>query len=357
MKMRSPIPASDSAQAIPYGQRPAALISAVLLALTLAGCAGFPLQLPEVTRGSAASEPPAAETASADAEPEAEPEPIPAPQETAKPGQLYDWSGSGRDVTRIVIDTNEQKARFYSDGEQIGWTTVATGLDSHPTPTGHFEVLEKVKDKRSNLYGRIYNSGGGVVRGNAKAGQDPVPPGGRFVGASMPHFLRLTYDGVGMHAGPIPRPGRPASHGCIRMPARIASALYTEVNVGTPVTIVGSGPDYGDYAARVRRERIAAEARRKALAQGGSPIDALDAEIAAAQTVTERAAPTEPRAQTGDAERAEVQSDMADPRPDGIEETTPPPAEAMETPTPHGPPPPPPQIRSAAHQMPPFDRT
>jgi len=336
------------------------MLSAGLLALTLAGCAGFPLQLPKLAQDSKDITPPAPETAAVDSQPEPErdPDPIPQPQETARPGQLYDWSGSGRNVTRIVIDTNEQKARFYSDGEQIGWTTVATGLDSHPTPTGHFEVLEKVREKRSNLYGRIYNGGGGLVRGNAKAGQDRVPPGGRFVGASMPHFLRLTYDGIGMHAGPIPRPGRPASHGCIRMPARIASAVYSEVDVGTPVTIIGTGPDYGNYAARVRRERAVAEATRKALAEGGSPIDALDAEIAATQAAPKPAqpqAPTQTAVAGGD--QPQPQPKAVDSQPDDIDETTAPPAEASDTPSRHGPPPPPPEIRSAARQMPLYDRT
>lgn len=249
-------------QPMPGGLRPAlpagiTLILAALLA-TLPGCAQLMSHLPK-------SQAVAAEPTS---EPEAapEPEPIPAAQETEKPGQLYDWNGDGRSVTRIVIDTNEQKARFYDGSEQIGWTTVATGVSGHPTPTGEFEVLEKIADKRSNLYGRIYNSGGAVVKRDAKIGRDSVPPGGRFVGASMPNFMRITYDGIGLHAGPIPRPGRPASHGCIRLPRQFASAVYKHVPHGTPVTVVGSGPSYGNYAERVRVEQAEAEARRVAAA-------------------------------------------------------------------------------------------
>ncbi len=45
--------------------------------------------------------------------------------------------------------------------------------------------------------------------------------------------------------------GRPASHGCIRMPEPLASRLFTQVKIGTPVTITGSGPDYGDYRSRL----------------------------------------------------------------------------------------------------------
>jgi hypothetical protein len=88
------------------------------------------------------------------------PDPIPKPQEKPKPGRLYEWSGEGRKVSRIVVNTDEQKARFYDGDEQIGWTTVASGVNKFPTPTGQFEVMEKVANKRSNLYGKIYGSGG-----------------------------------------------------------------------------------------------------------------------------------------------------------------------------------------------------
>jgi lipoprotein-anchoring transpeptidase ErfK/SrfK len=163
----------------------------------------------------------------------------------------WEWQGDGRQVTHIWIDVDSQKARFYEGTEQVGWTYVASGLKSHPTPVGHFEVTGKEKTKQSNLYGKIYNAQGQVVVSDAKRGRHRVPEGGRFAGAKMPYFLRLTNDGVGLHAGPIPRPGRPASHGCIRMPEPLASRLFTQVKIGTPVTITGSGPDYGDYRSRL----------------------------------------------------------------------------------------------------------
>lgn len=179
-----------------------------------------------------------------------------------KPGQLYDWTGDGRAVTRIVIDTDTQVATFYVGSERVGWTTIATGVSSHPTPRGEFTIIEKVRDKRSNLYGKLVRNGK-VIRGSAH-GRDPVPEGARFVGASMPHFMRLTYDGIGMHAGPIPNPGQPASHGCIRMPPQMAEAVFAHVGPSTAVTVVGNGPDYGNYGERVARQRAEARARRLA---------------------------------------------------------------------------------------------
>lgn len=210
---------------------------------------------------------------------------IPQPQEAAATGKLFEWRGEGRPLSRIVIDTDQQQARFYDGENLVGWSTVATGVSTHRTPTGEFEVLEKVANKRSNLYGRIYDSAGNLVKRNAKQGQDPIPPGGRFVGAKMPHFLRMTYDGIGIHAGPIPRPGSPASHGCIRMPASMADTLFAHVDLATQVSVVGSsGSDYGNYAERirareaeVRAQRAAAQARR----QGADMLAVLDAEIEA----------------------------------------------------------------------------
>jgi lipoprotein-anchoring transpeptidase ErfK/SrfK len=351
--------------------------------MLLPGCA----QLEALTRAggaaadSAADATQAADVAAAAPQVDEGPGPIPEAQENPKPGQLYEWKGDGRTITRIVIDTNLQRARFYVGDEQVGWTTVATGLPSHATPSGEFVILEKVADKRSNLYGKIVNSSGAVIRSGADS-RDGIPPGGRFVGASMPHFMRMTYDGIGMHAGPIPRPGRPASHGCIRMPKTMASAVYRHVSTGTPVTVVGNGPNYGNYAERVRRQRIEEEARRAAAeaARTGTSLDALDAEIETVRRAEQAeqveqveqaaaaAAPAVGSAATRDLPPAGTPADSP-PAPAGAEaapETSPetraegpapeqdvPPAEAPPAAGPGGepgyyrPPAPPPQIRSA----------
>lgn len=112
---------------------------------------------------------------------------------------------------------------------------VATGKRSHPTPTGEFTVINRSSDHRSNLYGKIVDAEGTVVVGDADSRKDEVPEGGRFIGSSMPYFLRLTNTGVGYHVGYIP--GRPASHGCIRMPRAVARQVFDMAKVGTPVKI------------------------------------------------------------------------------------------------------------------------
>ncbi len=185
-------------------------------------------------------------------EPVAQKKPPPKPMKPPPPSKLYEWWGKDY-VSRIEISINEQKARFFSGDELVGWTTVASGVHKYPTPTGSFAIIEKVQNKESNLYGKIYNKNGKLVRRGAKMGVHPVPVGGRFKGAPMPYFLRLTNDGIGLHAGPIPRPGNRASHGCIRMPKQFAPVLYNHVDIGTEVAIKGNGPSYGDYLAKQRR--------------------------------------------------------------------------------------------------------
>ncbi len=169
--------------------------------------------------------------------------PTTAANETKKEAPpLYQWWGdelSGPAAIKINLD--EQKATIYRGGAEAGWTILASGTTRHPTPSGTFYVMEKIQDKVSNMYGVITNELGEVVNSDAKAGVTPVPAGCRFVGAQMPYWMRITSYGVGLHAGDIPEPGLPASHGCIRLPRDFAGTLYNVVDVGSRVTITGTG--------------------------------------------------------------------------------------------------------------------
>ena len=103
-----------------------------------------------------------------------------------------------------------------------------------------FKILEKKKAHASNLYGRIVSPDGATVVSDADARGDAVPEGGRFVGASMPYWMRMTPTGVGMHVGYVP--GRPASHGCIRLKKDVATELFGILEVGSPVTVDAVAP-------------------------------------------------------------------------------------------------------------------
>ena len=56
----------------------------------------------------------------------------------------------------------------------------------------------------------------------------------------MPYWMRLTDTGVGIHVGYVP--GRPASHGCIRLKRDTATQMFDVVKIGTPVVIAERAP-------------------------------------------------------------------------------------------------------------------
>lgn len=151
--------------------------------------------------------------------------------------KLYDWhDDGGPGKVSIHISLPDQIAEIERGGRPIGWCYVATGKEGHSTKAGSYRIMEKIVDKYSNRYGWIEDEFGNVVDGDAKP-SDPVPEGAVYVPAPMPYWMRLTSYGIGMHGGLIPEPGKPASHGCIRMPKRFVPLLFDEVEVGTPVAI------------------------------------------------------------------------------------------------------------------------
>jgi lipoprotein-anchoring transpeptidase ErfK/SrfK len=201
------------------------------------------------------------------------PAPTPPSPEAVKSNALFELDESVKSISTLKIDTTEQKIYVYKDNQQVGWSYVASGISSFPTPTGDFKILEKIVDKKSNLYGKAYTSEGKLTNSDFKVGRDSVPEGGRVDFAPMKYFMRLTGDGVGMHIGSIPRPGRPASHGCIRLPSAFAPKLFARTAIGTPVAIVGKGPNYSSYLAQTRKKE-AAIAQKKAAAAAKAAAEA-----------------------------------------------------------------------------------
>lgn len=137
--------------------------------------------------------------------------------------------------SHIKIDLATQRG-FLMNGEEVVIDyPICSGVKSRPTPTGTFYILEKIVDKSSNRYGKILDATGDVVNGDADALQDPIPEGGKFVGAPMKYWMRLTNDGVGHHIGPVRR--YPASHACVRGPSKTIPTVYSKVKEGTRVVI------------------------------------------------------------------------------------------------------------------------
>ena len=96
----------------------------------------------------------------------------------------------------------------FRGGDEIGTAVILYGADNVPTPRGKFPIQAKLKDHHSATYD-----------------------------APMPYTLRLTADGVSIHASDV-RWGR-ATHGCIGVPKAFAARLFNTVSVGDEVLIVG----------------------------------------------------------------------------------------------------------------------
>ncbi len=135
----------------------------------------------------------------------------------------------------IVISLSKQRAYLLVGGKVAIDSPISSGRRNGWTPKGSFSVLEKDPNHHSSLYGSFVNGSGQVIRSGVSSKHDAAPSGTRFSGAPMKFFLRLTPQGVGMHAGILP--GYPASHGCIRLPVEMAQIIYSNVGLNTPVTV------------------------------------------------------------------------------------------------------------------------
>lgn len=112
------------------------------------------------------------------------------------------------DPLKIVVSLEKQHMYVYQGTEQVFSSRVSTGKRGHSTPAGIYSILEKRRWHRSNIYNN----------------------------APMPFMQRLTWSGIALHAsGHVPR--YPASHGCIRLPSRSASALFNKTDVGGHVIV------------------------------------------------------------------------------------------------------------------------
>ena len=106
----------------------------------------------------------------------------------------------------IIVSIDKQRVTLFAGGVPVAHSPISSGTVGHPTPLGVFSVLQKRRHHVSNLYD-----------------------------AKMPYMQRLTWSGTAMHQGPLP--GRPASHGCIRLPDEFAQLLWKATKIGARVII------------------------------------------------------------------------------------------------------------------------
>ncbi len=157
----------------------------------------------------------------------------------------------------IEIDLQDQLAYLIEDGAVVLSTPISSGRAGHYTTPGRFKIIEKEQNHFSNMYGKIVDARGRTIVADADSDMR-VPRGGRFVPAPMRYFMRFN-GAEGMHAGYLP--GRPASHGCVRLPEENAIALFESVPVGTPVTVFGNTARFTAAREDAPADRVVRRAR------------------------------------------------------------------------------------------------
>src|SRR6476659_2190691 len=106
-----------------------------------------------------------------------------------------------------IVSIKSQQVTFYDTEGWILRAPVSTGIKERETPAGVFAIVEKDKDHHSSMYDDAW----------------------------MPNMLRITWNGLALHGGPLP--GYAASHGCVRMPYDFAEKLFNKTRIGMRVII------------------------------------------------------------------------------------------------------------------------
>ncbi len=106
----------------------------------------------------------------------------------------------------LEISLGLQRVALVKNGVPVYRTQCSTGRTGYSTKRGEFVITNKERNHRSTIYH-----------------------------VEMPYFMRLSCLDFGMHAGYVPN--YPASHGCIRLPEEAARKFFSELPVGTLVTV------------------------------------------------------------------------------------------------------------------------
>ena len=123
-------------------------------------------------------------------------------------GWAWDDDGVPPGPIWIRVDLAAQLISVFRGENEIGSAVILYGARAKPSPLGIFRILQKARTYRSFTYD-----------------------------APMPDMLRLTNDGVAIHASDV-RSGW-ATHGCIGVPEEFAARLFDAARLGDTAVIVG----------------------------------------------------------------------------------------------------------------------
>jgi lipoprotein-anchoring transpeptidase ErfK/SrfK len=166
------------------------------------------------------------------------------------------WQDAGKSPKTLVLSQPFQVFGAYENGKLVRWGPVSSGRKSRPTPPGLFYLNWKSRGRKSTV------DGGWFLRW---------------------YFNFINERGISFHEFDLP--GRPESHGCVRLLSRDAEWLFhwgeqwkldakgwKPEKQGTPVLILGTY-DYGKPAPWFSTEYLAAD--RPVRLDGGAVPEAL----------------------------------------------------------------------------------
>ena len=127
-------------------------------------------------------------------------------------------------VVTLLLKLKEKKVYVYKGDKLVTKYPVAIGKKGWETPTGEWQVMEKIKNPAWTSFktGEVFAPG------------TENPLGARWIG-----FWTDGQDVIGFHGtANVKSIGTAASHGCVRMRNRDVKALFPLVKVGTTVKVV-----------------------------------------------------------------------------------------------------------------------
>jgi len=107
----------------------------------------------------------------------------------------------------LVVFLDLQYFGAYENGALVFWGPISSGTKNNGTPKGNFKVLWKTRYYRSKKYE-----------------------------AEMPFAINFSKEGYFFHSQSLP--GRPASHGCIRLLKRDAKKIFEWIKKDDEVIII-----------------------------------------------------------------------------------------------------------------------
>ena len=132
------------------------------------------------------------------------------------------WGGRAED-TSLTVDLSDRTVYLYRDRKLMASYRVAVGQPGWETPVGSFRIRQMVKNPvwQHPITDEIFPPG------------DVNPLGVRWIGFAAEEHMKLVFHGTTGESSI----GQAVSHGCLRMKNRDVTALFSQVSLGTVVTV------------------------------------------------------------------------------------------------------------------------